>query len=140
MNKCIFCQIVKKELAAYVINESENFVAFLDIYPHSPGHTILIPKGHYDNFRKLPSLLGEEFLRVAQETMMILSKALGNDDFTLGVNEGKLAGQVVPHFHFHIIPRFVNDGGGSIHAVVFNPQNFSLEEIYQKIKNASENS
>jgi histidine triad (HIT) family protein len=140
MNTCIFCQIVKKEISAYVVSESKNFIAFLDIYPHAPGHTILIPKDHYGSFKELPSSLGEEFLKIAQETMMILSRSLGNEDFTLGINEGKLAGQVIPHFHFHLIPRFVNDGGGSIHAVVFNPQNLSLEEVYKKIKNASQNS
>lgn len=136
MDNCIFCQIVKKEIPAYVVGESDNFLSFLDIHPHAPGHTLLIPKNHYANFKELPPQLGEEFLSFSQETILILAKALGTENFTLGINEGKFAGQVVPHFHFHLIPRFNNDGGGSIHAVVFNPQNISVEEVFQKIKNA----
>lgn len=136
MSECIFCQIAKKEVPAYIVSESSNFLSFLDIHPHAPGHTLLIPKNHYANFKELPPQFGEEFLKFSQETMLILARALGTENFTLGINEGKLAGQVIPHFHFHFIPRFDNDGGGSIHAVVFNPQNISLEEVFQKIKNA----
>lgn len=136
MNTCIFCQIVKKEISAYIINESDNFLSFLDIYPHAPGHTLVIPKNHYSNFKELPPQLGEEFLKFCQEIILILTKALDTDNFTLGINEGRIAGQVIPHFHFHFIPRFSDDGGGSIHAVVFNNQNLSLEEVFQKIKNA----
>ncbi|MCS7200630.1 MAG: HIT family protein [Patescibacteria group bacterium] len=137
MADCIFCKIVNREVPAFLINESENFLSFLDIYPHAPGHSLVIPKVHYQNFQHLPKELGEEFILVVQETMSILAKALKVDSFTLGINEGKLAGQVIPHFHFHLIPRFVNDGGGSIHAVVFNTQGTSVEEIYQRIKNES---
>lgn len=136
MIDCIFCQIARREISAYVVYESDNFISFLDIHPHAPGHTLLIPKDHYASFKEVPPQLGEEFLKASQETISILTKALQTENFTLGINEGRLAGQVIPHFHFHFIPRFNNDGGGSIHAVVFNPQNISLEEVFQKIKNA----
>jgi len=137
MTDCIFCKIVKREVNAYVINESENFLVFLDIHPHSPGHSLVIPKTHFQNFQEMPVDLGQEFIKIIKETIIILAKALETQNFTLGINEGPLAGQAVLHLHLHIIPRFKNDGGGSIHSVVFNKPEESLEEIYQKIKNES---
>ncbi len=137
MNECIFCKIAKKEVQSYIVNESENFLAFLDIHPHAPGHTLLIPKEHFENFKEMKEELGNEFVKMTKETIFLLSRALETRDFTLGINEGPLAGQAVLHLHLHILPRFENDRGGSIHSVVFNQPKESLAEIYQKIKNAS---
>jgi histidine triad (HIT) family protein len=138
MKDCIFCKIAKKEVNAYVVQESENFLSFLDIHPHAPGHTLVIPKDHYERFLDLPENLGEEFIKIVKESTLLISKALGTKDFTFGINEGPYAGQAVNHMHFHIMPRFKNDGGGSIHSVVFNQPEESLEEIYQKLKDASQ--
>jgi len=139
MNGCIFCKIIQKEVSAYVVNESENFLSFLDVHPHAPGHTLVVPKFHFQNFKELSEDLGIEFIKIVKETMKLLSQALKTNDFTLGINEGSLAGQAVLHMHLHILPRFKDDKGGSIHSVVFNQPKESLEEIYKKIKNASEN-
>ena len=54
MNECLFCKIVKKEAPADVVYEDENFFAFLDINPNNPGHTLIIPKNHYENIYSLP--------------------------------------------------------------------------------------
>ncbi|GIW67400.1 MAG: hydrolase [Candidatus Parcubacteria bacterium] len=138
MRECIFCQIVEKKIKAKIIGESENFLVFLDIHPHAPGHSLLIPKKHFANFQELPEEYGQEFVKIIKDIMLKLKRVLGTDNFTLGVNEGPLAGQAVFHLHLHIIPRFKNDGGGSIHSVVYNQPKESVEEIYQKIINASE--
>jgi histidine triad (HIT) family protein len=138
MKDCIFCKIAKKEINVYLIQESENFLVFLDIHPHAPGHTLIIPKDHYERFLDLPENLGEEFIKIIKESALLISKALKTKDFTFGINEGPYAGQAVNHMHFHIMPRFKNDGGGSIHSVVFNQPKESLEEIYQKLKNESQ--
>jgi histidine triad (HIT) family protein len=134
MKDCIFCKIAKKEVNAYLVQESENFLAFLDIHPHAPGHTLVIPKDHYERFLDLPENLGEEFIKIIKETALLLSRALKTKDFTFGINEGPYAGQAVSHLHLHIMPRFKNDGGGSIHSVVFNQPKESLEEIYSRIR------
>ncbi len=138
MNDCIFCRISRKEIQSYIIGESENFLAFLDIHPHAPGHTLVIPKDHYENFKEFKEDLGNEFLKITKGTILILAKALGTKDFTLGINEGPLAGQAVLHLHLHILPRFKNDKGGSIHSVVLNKPEESLEEIYKKILSVKE--
>lgn len=134
MSNCIFCKIAKKEAFAYIVKESESFISFLDIHPRSPGHTLVIPKDHYERFLDLPENLGEEFIKIVKESALILSQALKTSDFTIGINEGPLAGQAVAHFHLHIMPRFENDQGGSIHSIVKNPPKESIEEIYNKIK------
>jgi histidine triad (HIT) family protein len=138
MKDCIFCKIAKKEVNAYLVQESENFLAFLDIHPHAPAHTLVIPKDHYERFLDLPENLGEEFIKIVKETALLISKALKTKDFTFGINEGPYAGQAVDHLHLHIMPRFKNDGGGSIHSVVFNQPKEPLEEIYQKLKDESQ--
>lgn len=134
MDNCLFCQIAKKEINSYIITESDNFLAFLDIHPHAPGHTLIIPKLHFEKFQDLPTDLGNDFLYLVQKTISLIKKSLGTDNFTLGINEGSIAGQVVKHFHFHVMPRFSNDQGHSIHTVVNNPPQESLEEIYNKIR------
>lgn len=139
MKDCVFCKIAKREINSYIIGETEKFLAFLDIHPHAPGHTLIIPKEHYQNIKELPSEFGNEFIKIIKETLMIISKVLKTTDFTLGINEGPLAGQAVLHLHFHVIPRFKNDKGGSIHSVVFNKPEESIEEIYRKIKHESKN-
>jgi len=133
MKDCIFCKIAKKEVNVYLVQESKNFLAFLDIHPHAPGHSLVIPKDHYERFLDLPENLGEEFVKIVKETALLISKALKTKDFTFGINEGPYAGQAVGHLHLHIMPRFKNDGGGSIHSVVFNQSKESLEEIYSRI-------
>jgi histidine triad (HIT) family protein len=133
MSDCIFCKIAKKEIESYVIEETENFISFLDIKPHAPGHTLLIPKKHVANLEELPQELGEEFVFLSKRLITLLSKALETKDFTIGINHGKLAGQAVEHLHLHFIPRFKDDKGGSIHSVVYNPPKEELSVIYEKI-------
>lgn len=134
---CIFCKISKKEISAFIIGESDNFVTFLDIYPRAPGHSVVIPKNHYENFFDFSEGLGNEFILFVKQCVTLLSKKLQTNSFTFGVNQGEIAGQTIKHFHFHIIPRFLNDKGGSIHSVVYNPPKESLEEIFNLIKNES---
>lgn len=133
---CIFCKIINKEIDAYIILETDNFVSLLDIHPCAPGHTLIVPKKHIENFVDLPEDLMSEFMQIAKQTILLLSKALDTNDFTVGINEGPVAGRAIHHLHLHLIPRFSNDGGGSIHSIVKNPPKESIAEIYQKIINA----
>lgn len=131
---CIFCKIAQKEIKSYVVDESENFICLLDINPHSPGHSLILPKDHIVNFVDLPKNLSGELIEFAQKIVKLLSEKLNTSDFTIGINEGKLAGRAVDHLHIHILPRFKDDKGGSIHSIVYNPPKQSLEEIYNLLK------
>lgn len=130
---CLFCRIAKKELPSAIIYEDSRTLAFLDINPKSPGHSMVIPKVHAENLIQLPTHEVGPLFEAVQKVTSKLSKALKPHGFTIGVNHGKVSGQVVDHLHVHIIPRFLNDGGSSIHAVVTNPPKESLGDLAKRI-------
>ena len=117
-SNCLFCQIVNGEIPCYRVYEDDHVLAFLDIHPCAVGHTIVIPKHHYANVGKLGEAewgnLATALWRVSQRVETIV-KADGSN---IGLNNGPAAGQAVPHVHWHVIPRFTNDGGGSMHAII----------------------
>ncbi|GIW66241.1 MAG: HIT family protein [Candidatus Parcubacteria bacterium] len=137
MDNCPFCQIIQKKIHSFILTENNYFMAILDIKPHAPGHSLIIPKNHYVNITDIPDDCSKDLISIIKEIILILSKKLNTNNFTIGINEGKLAGRLVDHLHIHIIPRFKDDKGGSIHSVVYNPPSQSLEEIYRKLKDES---
>jgi len=106
---CIFCEIASKDAEAEVIFENEKFVAFLDINPVNYGHTLVVPKKHYDNFLTIPAEDLCELTGLTQYIAGAVKRALKADGFNIISNNGNSAGQSVFHFHFHIIPRYEND-------------------------------
>lgn len=107
---CIFCQIVKKKIPSKVIFENEKNLAFLDIYPIFKGHTIVIPKRHYQNLEEIPEIELSETYKVVKELATLIHKKLKIDGYNILQNNFEAAGQVIEHFHVHIIPRSRNDG------------------------------
>ena len=110
MNDCVFCKIVKKEIPADKIYEDENYLAFLDITPVNPGHTLLIPKTHYKNLYELPDDVLCGIAPLIKKIAVAVKQAVSADGVNIGMNNDQAAGQIVPHAHFHITPRFSNDG------------------------------
>lgn len=134
MNDCIFCKIVNKEIEAKIIYENEDVLSFLDIQPHTKAHTVVIPKKHCVTLLDLNS---DDILKLfsgLKQTVNLIKDTIKPDGFNIGINQGKVAGQAIDHLHIHILPRFLNDGGGSIHSIIFNKPKESLEEIYNEIK------
>lgn len=132
MNDCIFCQIVKGKIHAFIVYEDEKTVAFLDSNPSAIGHTMVILKKHAATLLDLDEEgVKQEFLTVKKMTET-LKKTFKTDKFTIGINHGEEWG--VPHLHVHIIPRFEGDGGGIIQKIVDNPPRKSLEVVAEKIK------
>jgi histidine triad (HIT) family protein len=130
---CLFCKIAAKEIPTSIVYEDDATLGILDVHPRSPGHTMVIPKAHAENILDLPpEAVGPVFTAVKKVTSL-LQKSLQPDGFTIGVNHGRVSGQTVDHLHIHIMPRWNDDGGGSIHSVVNNPPQESLEEIRTKI-------
>ena len=106
---CIFCQIIKKEIPARILYENDVVLAFLDIFPISEGHTIVIPKEHYTTLNEIPNeILGVIFSSVKEISDNLLKK-LKFDGYNILQNNFEAAGQVVKHFHVHIIPRTKED-------------------------------
>jgi len=110
MEDCIFCKIIKGEIESEKIFESENFVAFLDANPQTKGHCLVVPKKHYKTLLDVPSVLFGEFLSSVQEVAMKQIKETKSSGFNLIMNNFKVAGQIVPHVHMHVIPRKDGDG------------------------------
>lgn len=110
MEDCIFCKIIRGEIPAYKVYEDEIFLAFLDIAPINPGHTLLITKEHYDNFLALPEELAMKAAAALKKIAPAVIKAVETNDFNLGLNNGSGAGQAVGHVHWHIMPRRDGDG------------------------------
>lgn len=115
---CLFCKIVSGEIPSYKVYEDSSTLAFLDINPVSRGHTVVLPKVHTGSFTEMvPDDAGLLFAAV-NRVMKAVLKTLGAPAANVGLNNGEIAGQSVPHVHVHIIPRYENDGGGSMHTIV----------------------
>ncbi len=96
-------------MPAEKIYEDEEVVAFLDISPITKGHTLVIPKRHFKDLVDTPADLLAKLISVVKDVAPAITRAMGADGFNVGLNNGKAAGQVVYHIHFHIIPRFTYD-------------------------------
>ena len=106
---CVFCKIVNGEIPSYKIYETDNVMAFLDISQNTKGHTLVIPKKHIESIFDLDEQTGRDLFEAVIKTTNILKNKLGFKDVNLLNNNGSLAGQVVNHYHIHIIPRYGND-------------------------------
>lgn len=107
---CIFCKIIRGEIPACKIHETDRILAFLDIGPVRHGHTLLIPKQHYATIFDLPAELGEELVAAMRVVGNAVMQGVGAEGLNIGMNNYAAAGQLVHHAHFHLIPRVSNDG------------------------------
>lgn len=109
---CIFCKIVSANVPAQVVYEDEAVISFLDIAPLAEGHLLVVPREHYAKLTDVPP----ELCGKIGSTLPILGRVLKDvtqcEGFNTLVNEGKAAGQLVEHVHFHLIPRKSSDGLG----------------------------
>jgi len=109
MKDCVFCKIVKGEIKKKIIFENDNFISFADINPVTPGHSLVISKEHFETFLNMPDTLGQELSEAVKKTALKILKENNAEGFKLVNNNKEIAGQVVPHLHFHIIPRKKDD-------------------------------
>jgi histidine triad (HIT) family protein len=109
-DECIFCKIVAGKLPSEKVYEDDDVVAFLDIAPARPGHTLVVPKDHTEDFMHTPpDLLARVMPKVHKVAEMVM-QGLDADGLNIAVFNGPVAGQEVFHLHFHIIPRHEGDG------------------------------
>ena len=110
MKNCVFCNIIERKIPADIVYENSKVIAILDAYPANPGHTLVIPKNHYETMVEVPDPIIVEISKVIKELSKAVLEATGAKGFNIFQNNGKVAGQVVDHAHFHIVPRFKDDG------------------------------
>lgn len=107
---CIFCKIIKGEAPCTKLYEDEKTFAFLDISPVNPGHTLVIPKEHYQDILEAPEEVLEALIRTTKKLSAAILKGTNSDGLNIAISNRKAAGQAVFHLHVHIIPRLKNDG------------------------------
>jgi histidine triad (HIT) family protein len=135
---CIFCQIVDGDIPSRKVFEDDTAMAFLDANPLAPGHTLVIPKEHYETLEETPEDVAAHVFGVLHRLNTAVEHAVDADATNVAFNNGEAAGQEVPHVHGHIIPRFEGDGGRPIHAIAGERPDLSdeeLDEIAEEIHN-----
>lgn len=105
---CVFCRIIGGEEMVSIVHEDEHVIAFMDIQPASPGHTLVVSREHYPTLFEVPDDLAAHFLAVAKKLAPGVRRAAGADAINLFSANGRAGGQDVLHFHLHLIP--VRDG------------------------------
>ena len=116
----IFCKIIKKEIPSYTIYEDNIIMAFLDVNPNHNGHTLIIPKAHYENIHDIDEDTLNYIMKKAKEIAILLKEKLNYDGISLCENNGY--GQEVKHFHLHLIPKYKKE------------EKLTIEEVYSKLK------
>ncbi len=109
MENCIFCKIANGEIPAAKIWEDEDFLAFLDVSPASKGHTLVIPKSHYETIFDIPEDALGDCAKAAQKISSLLKNKLKADGINLLNSNSEAAQQDIPHFHVHVIPGYKED-------------------------------
>ncbi len=110
MSDCIFCKIAGGEIKSEFVYDDDNFFGILDNNPKAEGHTLIISKKHYKTILDLPNTLGNELQEAIKKVSLDLIKDGKAEGFNVLVNSNSVAGQLVEHFHVHIIPRKKGDG------------------------------
>jgi histidine triad (HIT) family protein len=110
MTDCIFCKIVAGDIPSTKVYEDDHVLAFMDIGPLVRGHTLVIPKAHHNPLADTPDDVLSRVIAVVRLVARAQQDGLGADGVNVHQANGAVAGQVVPHLHFHVVPRFANDG------------------------------
>ena len=134
---CRFCKIANKEIPSRIITETENSMAFLDAFPVSRGHTLVIPKNHYEKVQDMTDIDNDDLFDTVHKVISKVDKLTGST--LLAIHNGKDSGQEIPHVHVHLIPRESDDQAGPVHSMFKDRPKLSDEELEQlcdKIKSS----
>ena len=124
---CVFCRIVSGELPCYKVFEDSELMAFLDANPVNPGHLLVIPKKHYKTITDMPRELHGRLYELVWSLAYDLQKKLDPDGLRVSQSNNEAAGQLVPHFHVHMIPRY--EGDEVFYQELIKPRKLSSSEM-----------
>ena len=138
MDECIFCKIVRNEIPSEKIYEDSDVIAFLDINPRNPGHTLILPKKHYQTLMEMPDKDMCNLFLIVKKISRILKEGMKADGISINQSNDKAAGQVIPHVHVHVIPRFYTEGPPGLESMlpVKKMDKATLDCIAKAIKSA----
>jgi len=129
--ECLFCKIVAGEISSDEIYSDGDFLAFLDINPRNPGHTLVIPKKHYNTIMEMPDSETADLFRMVKKIAIAVKNGTNADGISIGQSNERAAGQVIPHVHFHVIPRFASEGPPGLESII--PTKKLTPEIMKKL-------
>lgn len=127
---CVFCEIVKGNIPSSKVYEDDNYLAILDLSQTTLGHTLVMPKKHYDNLLEMPENEAKELMGVTQCVAKKIINNLNASGCNILNNTNEVAGQTVMHTHIHIIPRYTSSDSIKIE---FKENKFNLDEVLSKI-------
>jgi histidine triad (HIT) family protein len=128
---CIFCDIINKSTQAYIIFEDNAHIAFLDKYPISVGHTLVLPKAHFERVNQMTRMDFCELLARVHALNFIITSRLEATASHLSINDGAAANQLIPHVHVHIIPRKPTESAGFTARKLLRAD--EMEEVRKKL-------
>ncbi|MDV3196139.1 MAG: HIT domain-containing protein [Candidatus Phytoplasma stylosanthis] len=127
----VFNKIIKKEIPSYILYEDEIVIVFLDIIQATKGHTLVATKKEYINIQDIPENVFQHLFMIVHKISKILIKTFNCSGINLLNNNGPIAGQTIPHYHVHLLPRFSSDEL----KIIFNDNSNTLKKIdYEKIR------
>ena len=128
---CIFCEIIKGNIPSKKVYEDDKVLAILDISQITKGHTLVLPKKHFDNFLDIDEEYSNAVFNAARKVTKLINNAYKPLGFNIINNCGETAGQSVMHFHVHVVPRYNKEDLVMQHAD--NSNKFNLDEIVKDI-------
>lgn len=132
--ECLFCKIVAGEIPSDKVYEDEYSYAFLDITPINPGHVLLVPKEHSRNILDVSGEVLRNMMPALKNLSLAVKNSMNSDGINIHQNNESIAGQVIFHLHFHIIPRYSSDNLKMWHGKTVEEK--SLKDMAEKIKKA----
>jgi histidine triad (HIT) family protein len=134
MSSCIFCRIIAGEIPAEVVARNAHVVAFLDVQPLADGHVLVVPVAHEATVEDLEPAQADALFRAVVQLAGPVREALDAAGTTIGVNNGEATGQTIPHVHVHIVPRWPNDGAGTVHTIFPRKTSRDIKEVGTAIR------
>lgn len=133
MSNCIFCKIVNHEIPGKILYEDDICLAFLDLSQTTNGHTLVIPKKHYDHLLDVDDETLAHMMKVVKKVALSIQDKLNAKGFNFVSNMNEIAGQSVHHFHIHIIPRYDENDTFDI-CYTDRSQDVHLDDIFNQLK------
>ena len=124
---CIFCKIISREIPAKILNETSHSICFLDAFPLTKGHVLVIPKNHHKKIQDMSSSENSDLFSLVHVMMSKVDSITGST--LIAIHNGEAAGQEIPHVHVHLVPRSESDSAGPVHSMFNSSLNLSNSEI-----------
>ena len=132
---CIFCKIISRQIPAKILNETSHSICFLDAFPLTKGHVLVIPKNHHKKIQDMSIIENSDLFSLVHAMMSKVDSITGST--LIAIHNGETAGQEIPHVHVHLVPRSKSDSAGPIHSMFnssLNLPNSEIEKYYNLLK------